>query len=97
MPKEAGSEDILNSPDVLNTLPAKTQQQIQEVASFAYDVTRKMGDNGAEPDKSVMKALVKAGFPTVLQTAQYDPLRLEGYIEIGDMRIDIGDPSEGES
>lgn len=82
----------INSPDIYNKLSSKDKALVEQAVEITHEYTRKAGDKGDEPNTRSITELNRKGYQSTLQTDQYNPSRLVGFVEIGNWRLDVSDP-----
>lgn len=87
-PRSDNEGDALNHPDVQRRLPPEDQNRI----AIAVNAVREFVIESGIPNKRRMKALSNRGYPTHLNTDQYDQDRLVGSVLVNEHKLDISDP-----
>lgn len=82
----------INSPDIYNKLSSNDKALVKQAENAAREYMRKAGDMGNEPNARSITELNKKGYHSSLQTDQYNPDRLVGFVEIENWRLDVSDP-----
>lgn len=90
--------DAINSPSVLYHLSDEEQQIVIAVETIVKEYTRKSSDSGDSdvPNNRAINTLTRNGYPTNLQTSQYNPNALVGEVQVGDLTLDLSDSTPDE-
>jgi TRAP-type C4-dicarboxylate transport system substrate-binding protein len=88
-PEGDNEGDAINSDTVYPNLTPHQKELINHAATVTNEYIRKLG---VEPNKRSLTELRKAGYPAYLNTDQYDPDRLLGYVKVSDeWKLDLSD------